>query len=1270
MAVVAAAVVAASGGLAYVGRASAAPVVPPAAPGRSEADASTVDPAARDRVLPQGWRASGDVAWTTSGDSTGLHLLVAKASTGYSWRTAVTLSEPGFDTDRWVGNACITGSGRRAVVAYAPRNFTNRPQLFDRGAFSAVVDLVTGSVRKLGVGTTLAYFNPGCGAGEAVVLTQAGQDLGRTRLLWLDAATGAVKVRADVPGQATSAVPVGDQIVAADGNGLTRIGPSGRRSAFAATKSLPFHVHPDAGGGVVFLQKDAETAVVRRATSGRVTDLARGPLGQVGVRAGAGGRVFLTGKANPVAELPAGVSRLDVAARADVSSLGQLAVVHVAARAGEAIPAELAVDPRGSRPVRLDATVPTTRQSVRFRLTPAARGGAAPPAAVSGARVPAGAGTLAAADDPIDSDRTCAVARNDSQTKAYQPHWNQVEWAADLAVVDSLRVSRPTNWKGTGLPAWTPQGMFPSIALDGGGTVPPQILLGVLTQESNLWQASRHTVEGLTGNPLIGNFYGQAWGGANPWAINWANADCGYGIGQVTDGMRLTHTSMTPTQKRAIALDYATNIAASLRILQQKWNQTRRAGIIINDGDPRWPENWWAAVWAYNTGMNPSEKTGNTTGCTPSPSCTDGAGNWGLGYTNNLANASYPRDREAFLETDPDDARNPQWWSYPEKVLGWAAYPIIKTELNNPDEWHAGFTQTWWLSNIDRHDALLPPLDLFCDASVHCDINRPGEGCTRSDFHCWWHKPVTWKTDCDQRCGRTSSRYQPGSAEPAGRESTNYPPECGLSPLPSNAIIVDDVPTAPVRGCSRPNLSGSFGFQFAQDSTGKYRSKIDLHQIGAGWGDHFWFGHTWNHTQNVHEVKGIWTPTLPGTGWYRVLAHLPDHGAHTRTARYEVKLADGSTRSRVVNQFNQNKRNTWAHVGSFRLGAGSTVTLSNLYNKGDGNWDVAYDAVAFIPLPSKPYTYVAFGDSYSAGEGNGPYDRDSDFEWKSQEDRCHRAQQGAYAKQITHNGANISSRSNGAEPYEFHFLACSGATTVSMTDAAIDAAGENVGETTPWRSEDWHFGEEQQLERGFLDADTDLVTLTIGGNDMSFAAVIEGCMLRNPIHDCLSDDFYLTRNGRVDPQPLHRYQPHVISLTASKLRKTYEEILRRAPNARVVVLGYPALWPTAAERTGNCAANYLALSHADLDWFNEMAVLFGNTIADTVLQLRNAGKNIRYLSVNNVFHTHRLCEYTGGANTWLYDWDYTDPFDPGSLHPNPAGQAGYATVAQQGKEMA
>lgn len=153
-------------------------------------------------------KAGGDLAWTTVGDADGFHVFRARESEGHVWRTVTSLSEPGIETDRWIGNACLTASGRRLVVVYAPRAFTNRPELFLRGGFSAVVDLDTGAVRKLPVRSTLAYYNPGCGAGEDAVLTQAGDsDLGQTRLTTLHAASGTLEAPVTAAGQITSAVP-------------------------------------------------------------------------------------------------------------------------------------------------------------------------------------------------------------------------------------------------------------------------------------------------------------------------------------------------------------------------------------------------------------------------------------------------------------------------------------------------------------------------------------------------------------------------------------------------------------------------------------------------------------------------------------------------------------------------------------------------------------------------------------------------------------------------------------------------------------------------------------------------------------------------------------------------------------------------------------------------------------------------------------------------------------------------------------------------------
>lgn len=147
----------------------------------------------RASLLGKGYASSKDVAWTTSGDAEGFHVLVADAADGYEWKTAATLSEPGFDADSWIGNACVSQSGKLAAVAYAPRTFTNKPELMVRGAFTAIVNLESGKVTKLKHQAALAYFSPGCGTGDDAVFTQLSHDGDKqtgTRLVSVDLASG------------------------------------------------------------------------------------------------------------------------------------------------------------------------------------------------------------------------------------------------------------------------------------------------------------------------------------------------------------------------------------------------------------------------------------------------------------------------------------------------------------------------------------------------------------------------------------------------------------------------------------------------------------------------------------------------------------------------------------------------------------------------------------------------------------------------------------------------------------------------------------------------------------------------------------------------------------------------------------------------------------------------------------------------------------------------------------------------------------------------
>jgi hypothetical protein len=1241
---------------------------PEVAAAATEVDQSTVDPKRRGEVLPAGWESSEDLAWTTDGDSTGFHLMVAEARTGYTWRTVATLAEPWIETDRWIGNACLTASGRRAVVVYAPRHFTNRAHLFDRGAFAAVVDLSSGAVTKLDVTVSLAYYDPGCGTGETAVLTQSGAvDLGRTRLHVVDTARAAVVRRHELAGEVTSAVPVGDRVVAARGAQLVEIDPSGSVRQVAPTRGTAIHLHPDAEGGLVYLERDGGATVVKRFAGTTATELGRGPLTEVNLVAGTKGRVFVTGTPTMAKSLPGSVAHRKAPADAEVSTEGALTIVRTAQAKGAAMAAEPAVD----RTVSLHAEVTATRKSVEFAVAPTAR---ISPNAEQGLRpapvMPTAAAPAAeSSNNPVDNDRTCSIPRNDTKIQVYQPHWSQVEWAAELAVQGGLTLQRPANWKHSGMPAsWRPQQMFPPIGLNGGGRVPAQILLGVLAQESNLWQASFHVAEGVTGNPLVGNFYGIEDG----WGISWTNADCGYGVAQVTDGMRLAgrtkpgETALPPEQQRAVAVDYATNIAAGLRILQDKWNQVRTLGVTVNNGDPLKIENWFAALWAYNSGINPQASTGNTTGCTPGPNCTDANGYYGLGWSNNPARPDYPFNRDPFLDGDNyDDARHPQHWPYPEKVIGWAAYPIVK--YTGGDGYEAGYQQAWWTSEANRTNAK-PGVGQFCvpDARTGNRCNPSNIGgtanpCLLADFHCWWHSPVAWK-QCgvpnNETCGRENEALSvPGDPEPPDADAlgayteeqrNRFRPNCALDGLPSGTLVVDNVPNdvPSVRAnCARPASNGTFGLSFAQHSDGLFHSKVDFHQIGGGFGGHFWFTHTRTSGANATKswaVTGSWTLNRSLNQWARVLVHMPDHGAHTQQATYTVDLGNGRTKQRTVLQKTQEHR--WVSLGAFQFAGTPTVSLSSINAEGDGTQDVAFDAVAFQPLPGKPAEQmVVLGDSYASGDGAS---RDARVDYYQETDDsgtggsayrngCHRSKH-AWSRQATLPGTtqSVGARADGLDPsMDYHLLACSGAQTEHLLPGNVANAW---GETGVGKHK-----ELSQMDRGFLDENTTTVALSVGGNDAHFSDVMRKCTVETPdptdatcMNETTPREWFSDQSLPLMPLPTGL--PYLVK---TDVKNSVETVLRqvhsRAPNAKIVLVGYPHLFPVVGDGTTwhrNVACMVTTgLVDAEIDFLNDMSDVLNLVLHSIAVRMTNEGIPVLYSDPRDEFELENACS-SGEAN--------------------------------------
>ncbi|MFD7534014.1 SGNH/GDSL hydrolase family protein [Streptomyces sp. NPDC059819] len=1184
---------------------AAEPLPPGAAEGWSPSAGSTgtdrpsaVPDKDRRSVLGSSYASSTDRIWTSSGDGTGFHVLTAVAKDGYRWKTAATLSESGFDTDTWIGNVCVTESGTRAAVAYAPRTFTNKPELMTRGAFAALVDLTTGKVTKLPFQVTLGYFSPGCGTGEDSVFSQFtddGSKRNETRLIRVDSARGTAEAPITLPGQVTSAVPVGKQIVAARGAGLVTVAGSGAMRTVSRTEAVPFQLMPDADGGVVFLDRAAGRSAntqgaVRRVSARQITAgqddtvptaLASGDLTGLDLARSASGTVFVTGRAHALNTLPRTVKHVDgVAKDATVSTLGKTAVT---ARWADGKDSRIRPDEAlRARTVRTDLHVLETKQSVVLDAQPAQDPLGGEKAAADGARTspalpgrpPSAAAPRAAASSPVDAGHSCSVPRGDPRKQAFQPTPRQVEWAVDQAVTGNLnkQVSRPADWKSTGMAAYQPQSLFPLHAMEGdpGNNadwhIPAQVMLGVTAQESNMWQATRYAVPGVTANPLVGNYYGIGYAADgqqnDPWKIDFSKADCGYGITQVTDGMR-THgmekpneKPLTTTQQEAVALDYTANIAAGVNILVDKWNQTRQAGLVVNGGNPKYIENWTLALWAYNAGFYPEADQAKN------------GGYWGVGFTNNPANPLWKANRTPFLENsegkdDYSHAAHPQDWPYQEKVIGWAARPI--SAMFAPGDMQPGYRAAWWNSNTLRTGAK-PANDLFCDSSDNCngskigdnDSNSPGQGACQLDtpgspvwLHCWWHKPVKWK-DCDQgaQCGNPVHRFN--ATYPEQPDGNAYPPRCTPG-VPSGTYVIDDLPdgTRPAgtdtRSCGNVSSAGSFSFDFATDS-----ARMDLHQIGAAYGNHFWFTHT--RTANDSDgarlrTTGTWSLNTSLNDWVRIMVHLPDHGAQTQQARYEIDTGDGSfTRTRTIGQ--ERGANTWVSLGAYQVKGKPRVRLSSSTLDGTGDEDVAWDAVAFQPLAGKPKHMVAvLGDSYTSGEGAGDYAPESDKDHGTTQWNACRRSKNAWARKLVLPGMT---QSVGAESdswgynAELGFAACSGAMTKNV--AAVDSGN------TPQRFKEGQFGEVLQVDSGVLSGDTTLVMLTLGGNDEGgFAGAMQEC---SGIGNCATGSFLSDKKAIVD-----RMIPDLTTVLA--------QIASRAPNAKIVLMGYPEL----LSRTVKCAGS-------------------------------------------------------------------------------------------------
>ncbi|GAB7187869.1 SGNH/GDSL hydrolase family protein [Kitasatospora sp. Ki12] len=230
--------------------------------------------------------------------------------------------------------------------------------------------------------------------------------------------------------------------------------------------------------------------------------------------------------------------------------------------------------------------------------------------------------------------------------------------------------------------------------------------------------------------------------------------------------------------------------------------------------------------------------------------------------------------------------------------------------------------------------------------------------------------------------------------------------------------------------------------------------------------------------------------------------------------------------------------------------------------------------------------YVALGDSYSSGVGAGSYLSDSGS--------CKRSTN-AYAYLWK----------NAHSPSSFKFVACSGARTGDILNNQISA----------------------------LDSGTTLVSISVGGNDAGFADTMQTCVLGSD-SSCLS--------------AVNTAKNYALNTLPGQLDTVYSAIKSKAPNAHVVVMGYPHIYKVG----GDCVFGIGDTKRAAI-----------NSAADTldgVLAKRAANAGFTFGDVRSIFTGHEIC---GNLTTWLNST--TLPIDE-SYHPKAAGQSGgYLPVFSQ-----
>ncbi|EEH46873.2 uncharacterized protein PADG_02971 [Paracoccidioides brasiliensis Pb18] len=268
-------------------------------------------------------------------------------------------------------------------------------------------------------------------------------------------------------------------------------------------------------------------------------------------------------------------------------------------------------------------------------------------------------------------------------------------------------------------------------------------------------------------------------------------------------------------------------------------------------------------------------------------------------------------------------------------------------------------------------------------------------------------------------------------------------------------------------------------------------------------------------------------------------------------------------------------------------------------------------------IPSVITNYAALGDSYAAGIAAGKQIHRSCWRFRD-----------SYPMQLIRTGVL-------GQNHSFQFLACSG--------AVMGIPGTS-------------FNKQRAIARQIKALKpTDLVTLSIGGNDAGFFDILNACIYR----------FYGIRSGNC----IEQLSKSLKLIDSDEFAQTYDKVLAEllakgaGPHFRILALGYSPFFDDAlTDECNNMSFGYWKM------WRPKLTVRLRRQLNDVSLHLNKriveiinerGDDRIVWVDWAPQFKNHLFCQPgkstpTDGDNTWFFDVDFRsanltrdDALDPG-----------------------